>query len=283
MKSPNKRLSPKAIAQKLDKALRSSFSRKKANVSTSCVTAFSELDDNFESRRAGKFRRSDSCSTVDSASELHVLSEESLPSMPGSVDLDDDENESLYQDACCNQPELKRIAKLVRQRQELTLGESEQTENCTDDEFHTEKAAMKALVRSFVTEAKSGLKCSIFEEQTKVHVSAKLFLEQSLTMTLLHEGHKLSIPLKNVVDAYSSEDMEEHFPDSEFFKNGRSAEHRGTEVFIQHRAPGFPASWVCLNFADEESKDRCVISIKVLQLVAEMKQQHSIEHDGHFA
>jgi hypothetical protein len=266
----------KACAKKLDKALKSTFRRKTVKEEVSTIGTPAESDDAFDFSTVGKFCRGDSLSTVDSTPSSTVL----LPSLPGSVESDDEEDESLYGDACFNQPELKRIAKLARQRpcdngQELSLGE-----NCRDEEFRKEKAAMKALVKSFAKEARSGLKCMVFEEDTGLHVSAKLRLEQSLTLTLKHNSDTIIIPLKNLVDAYSSEDLLEHFPDSQLVQ--KAAEVRA-EVFLQHQAPGFPASWVCLSFADEESKDRCIFSIKVLQQVAEIRQQRIIEHGGQSA
>jgi len=289
-KKLSKNVLTKAISKSFNKALSLSYRRK--TVATSpisnfdtleegatacCVTDLSKSDDAFESRLS-KFRRSDSCSTQDSSCD-------SLPSLPGSVESDDEEDDALQEDTCFDQPELKRIAKLVHQRScqnglECAPEESEQTKTCIDDEFNSEKAMLKFLVKSFAKEAnsKSGLKCSIFEDQTSTYVPAKLFLDRSLTMILVHNSKKINIPLSNVCAAHSYEDLKECFPDSKLLPKLSGVEDPGASAFIHHRPTGSPESWISLNFADEESKERCVISINVLQKLAEIRQQRSREH-----
>eukprot|EP00746_Dinoflagellata_sp_MGD_P149228 gnl/MRDRNA2_/MRDRNA2_81288_c0_seq1.p1 gnl/MRDRNA2_/MRDRNA2_81288_c0~~gnl/MRDRNA2_/MRDRNA2_81288_c0_seq1.p1 ORF type:complete len:187 (-),score=35.39 gnl/MRDRNA2_/MRDRNA2_81288_c0_seq1:233-793(-) len=166
---------------------------------------------------------------------------------------------------------------------ECASGEINEAENCVDDEFHKEKGMLKALVRSFAIEANSGLKCSIFEDHKCAVVPAKLFLHRSLTMILVHDGNKISIPLSDVVAAYSSGDLKECFPDSELLHKVSSVEDPGKAAFIHHQSPGVPESWVSLSFADQDSKERCIISINVLQKLAEMRQQRSREHLADFA
>lgn len=281
-KKLSKNIFTKAIAKGLNKARRLSFRKKTAPISDfDSVDEFVfESDDAFESR-VGKFQRGDSCSTVDSPCE-------SLPSLPGSVESDNEEDEFLHEDACYDQPELMRVANLVRQRScqnkvEIAPEESEQTETCMDNEFLAEKAKLKALVRSFAKEANSGLKCSIFEDQTCAQCPAQLFLDRSLTMTLVHNGRKICIPLTNVVAAYSLGDLRECSPNSKLPNNVSGVEDLGAVAFIQQEAPGVPESWVSLKFADEESMERCVISINVLQKLAEMRQQRYHEHLAKFA
>jgi len=228
-----------------------------------------------------KIHRSDSCSSGESTCDSHLPSEESVLSLPGSVDSDS-EYESLYENASYDQPDLKRIARLICQRHEQSM----HTENGVDgDEFYAEKAQLKALVRSFVKEATSGLKCRIFQNQsTSVHIPATLFLDTSLTMTLQHEGkNAVTIPLIDVVEAYSSEDLMEQHPDSQLMYNLRGEEDRSRAVFIKYQAPGFAESWVYVSLADEVSKERCLWSINVLQKFAELEQQRSLEHQRNFA
>lgn len=143
-----------------------------------------------------------------------------------------------------------------------------------DDEHRAEKARLKALVRSFVKEAKNGLNCDFGYPI----VPARLFLDATLTLTLVHSGDKTTrIPLIHVVEAYSSEDLMKNFPDSQLMHNFEGEEDCSKAVFIQHQTPGFPKSWVRLSFLDEEAKERCVDSINILRMFAEIEQQRHLE------
>jgi len=143
-----------------------------------------------------------------------------------------------------------------------------------DDEHRAEKARLKALVRSFVKEAKSGLNCDFGYPI----VPARLFLDATLTLTLVHSGDKTTrIPLIHVVGACSSEVLMENFPDSQLMHNSEGEEDCSKAVFIQHQTPGFPKSWVRLSLIDEEAKERCVDSINILRMFAEIEQQRHLE------
>lgn len=273
----SKNIFAKAIHQKFDRVRRLPLRRKVPPISafdTLPETSLAESLDGLEFR-VRKIDGSTNCNVPESECDSCVPSDESSPSLPGSVESDK-EDECLYTDACFDQPELKRIAKLVQQRACQNV-----QEGVDNDEFCKEKTRMKALVKSFVKEAASGLNCRLFRNQAlSVHAPAKLFLDASLTMTVVGQGEKgTRIPLIDVIEAYSSADVLERFPDSPL-NSILEDEYRSGAIFIQYRAPGFPESWVYISVADEASQESCVWSINVLQKFAELEQQRSLEHSS---
>lgn len=140
-----------------------------------------------------------------------------------------------------------------------------------EEERVAEKARLQAMVKNFSREAISGVQFRMVRSPggttaVSPYVSAKFFLDRKLaTMTVEGGGKQLMIPLIDVMEAYSYDDLMKDNPESQIGKDLRE-EDRSSAIFIQHKAPGLPVQWLCLVAADEESQERFLTCIKILQL-----------------
>merc|ERR1712224_759602 len=83
---------------------------------------------------------------------------------------------------------------------------------------------------------------------------------------VIHAGGKdMLIPLVDVVEIGTYEDHQEQVPDSQLGKDLRK-EDRSSAIFIEHQAPDFSKSWLCVVVADEASRERFVDCMKILRL-----------------
>jgi hypothetical protein len=143
-----------------------------------------------------------------------------------------------------------------------------------EEERLAEKARLQALVTSFSREAVLGMNCKMLQksERTRAsheyhhYVTAKFFLDKALKGMVIHAGGKETlIPLVDVVEICTHEDLKEQVPDSQLGKDLRE-EDRSSAIFIEHQAPGFSMSWLCVVVADEASQERFVDCMKILRL-----------------
>jgi len=140
-----------------------------------------------------------------------------------------------------------------------------------EEERVAEKARLQAMVKSFSREAISGVQFRMVQSPegptaVSTYLQAKLFLDRHLaTFTVEGGGKQLMIPLVDVMEAYSYDDLRTDHPESQIGKDLQKEDH-SSAVFIQHKAPGMPVQWLCLIAADEEAQERFVTCIKILQL-----------------
>jgi hypothetical protein len=149
-----------------------------------------------------------------------------------------------------------------------------------EEERVAEKARLQAMVKSFSREAISGVQFKMVRSPrgttaVSPYVSAKFFLDRQLAIMTVQGGgqtaghHDMTggwkrIPLIDVMEAYSYDDLMKDDPESQCGKDLRH-EDRSSAIFIQHKAPGLPVQWLCLVAADEEAQERFVTCIKILQ------------------
>jgi len=155
--------------------------------------------------------------------------------------------------------------------------QSARTESSMNEEERSaEKARLQAMVKSFSREATVGLKCKMVPTSTSggtaafhEYIRAKLFMDKALTtMTVQGGGKHVLIPLIDVAEACTYEDLMQHVPDSQLGTNLKE-EDRSSAIFIQHQAPGLSESWVCLVVADEAEQERFVTCIRILQMYSQ--------------
>lgn len=154
--------------------------------------------------------------------------------------------------------------------------QSARSSEMDEEERVAEKARLQAMVKSFSREATVGLKCKMVPTSTSggtaafhEYIRAKLFMDKALTtMTVQGGGKHVLIPLIDVAEACTYEDLMQHVPDSQLGTNLKE-EDRSSAIFIQHQAPGLSESWVCLVVADEAEQERFVTCIRILQMYSQ--------------
>lgn len=151
----------------------------------------------------------------------------------------------------------------------------------SEEECRAEKARLNGLVKTFLREAVVGVECKMLENRSEggvaswEYIPAKLRTDQAMTKMVVQGGKKETmIKLIDVVETHAYEDLMDHLPKSQLGKNLREEDH-SRAVFIQHRAPGLPESWLCLIVSDEETQERFITGIKVLRLRAEFNAKAS--------
>jgi hypothetical protein len=144
----------------------------------------------------------------------------------------------------------------------------------TEEERVAEKARLQALVTSFSREAILGMNCKMLQKSERTtashdchhYVTAKFFLEKALKGMIIHAGgNDMLIPLVDVLEICTYEDLKEQVPDSQLGKDLKE-EDRNSAIFIEHQAPGSSKSWLCVVVSDEASQERFVDCMKILQL-----------------
>merc|ERR1712118_195674 len=106
------------------------------------------------------------------------------------------------------------------------------------------------------------------------------FLDKTFKYIIVRRnGQEKNIPLVDVVEVYSYEDLKEHIPEPQIVQlAGDLLESKSLNqdcskaVFIQHRGiqgSNFPENWLCLLADDAASQERFTTSLNILRLYAQ--------------
>lgn len=140
-----------------------------------------------------------------------------------------------------------------------------------------EKARLRAMVKSFSIEAISGLECKVVrnsgvESASGNYVSAKLFMDRALKKMTVNDGcQKLMIPVDQIVEVFSFEELMEHAGWKLKVGKMLGEAERSKAVFVHHNTPDVAEPLVCLLVSDEAEVERFVASLKILRLYSQSK------------
>jgi len=206
------------------------------------------------------------------ADALHVSNNKKmLPSTPSTPSTND-----------CNQSMQTQRSSDSEERQAKQTQQTGTAHSMKEEDRLAEKAELQAMVKSFTKASTTqGLSCKLSENQggtagTHQHTHAMFFLDKALTkMVFKQHGRRMEIPLLDVVEAFSYEELMKIMPDTRL-GNSLKIEERSSAIFIQYQNSGDgceETNWLTLLVSDGEWQERFTDCINIFRFYAEEKAQ----------